>query len=127
MDKTVSTKRPPPTSVRFSVSQKIALKSRAEKYGLSISGYIKFTALDQPPRKFRGPTIDRVVLAQLLAQLGKVGSNINQIAKMGHVQGEFSIPELTIALNELIDMREAIMKALGYQNPSGNDQGGRSS
>lgn len=122
MDNEESTKRPSPYSIRLTESQRIKLQQRADQAGgLSIAGYIKFTALDQPPRKLRQPTIDRVAIAQLLGQLGRVGSNINQIAKMGHVQGEFSIPELTIALNELIDMREAIMKALGYHHSSDDE------
>ena len=125
MDDDVSTKRPSPYSIRFSEKQRIELQRRADQAGgLSIAGYIKFTVLDQPPRKLRQPTIDRVAIAQLLGQLGRVGSNINQIAKIGHIQGEFSIPELAIALNELIDMREAIMKALGYHNSSDDIRGG---
>ena len=122
MDNDVSTKRPSPYSIRLTKNQRIQLQQRADQAGgLSISGYIKLTALNQPPRKLRQPTIDRVAIAQLLGQLGRVGSNINQIAKMGHVQGEFSIPELAVALNELIDMREAIMKALGYHHPSDDE------
>lgn len=122
MDDHVSTKRSSPYSIRFSEKQRIELQRRADQAGgLSIAGYIKFTALDQPPRKLRQPPVDRVAITQLLGQLGRVGSNINQLTKMGHVQGEFSIPELTIGLNELIDMREAIMKALGYQHPSDDE------
>lgn len=122
MDDDISTKRPSPYSIRFSEKQRIELQRRADQAGgLSIAGYIKFTALDQPTRKLRQPPVDRVAITQLLGQLARVGSNINQIAKMGHVQGEFSIPELTIALNELIDMREAIMKALGFHHPSDDE------
>lgn len=118
----VSTKRPSPYSIRLTESQRIKLQQRADQAGgLSVAGYIKLTALDQPPRKLRQPPVDRVAITQLLGQLARVGSNINQIAKMGHVQGDFSIPELTVALNELIDMREAIMKALGYHHPSDDE------
>lgn len=127
MDNKVSKKRPPPFPIRLSESQRKEIERRSSELGLSIAGYIKFTALDQPPRKLRQPPVDRVAISQLLGQLSRVGSNINQIAKMGHVQGEFSIPELAIALNELIDMREAIMKALGYLNSSDSDQGGEPS
>ncbi|MGS2723958.1 plasmid mobilization protein [Porticoccus sp. GXU_MW_L64] len=122
MDK--SKKRPPPFPIRLSDSQRKEIERRSSEVGLSIAGYIKFTALDQPPRKLRHPPVDRVAIAQLLGQLGRVGSNINQLTRMGHVQGEFSISELAIALNELIDMREAIMKALGYHHPSDDEEGG---
>lgn len=126
MDNKVIKKRPPSFPIRLSKDQRAELEKRADLAGgLSIAGYIKFAALDQPPRKLRQPPIDRVALAQLLGQLGRVGSNINQIARIANAHNEINIPELAFALNELIDMREAIMKALGYQNPLDHDEGGR--
>lgn len=129
MDNNVIKKRPPPISFRLDdEADREELKRRAAISNLSVGGYIKSEIFDRPPpRRSRIPHVNIVELARLQGLLGRVSNNLNQIAKMGHVQGEFSIPELTIALNELIDMREAIMNALGYQNPSGNDQGDRSS
>lgn len=118
MDKQLSTKRSPPTSIRFSDKQKDELIRRATKSGLSISGYIKLTALNQSPRKLRQPTIDRKLLAQVLAHLGRVGNNLNQLSRTLNRGRSIEIVELQQALIHHEHMHVMIMIALGYRDKS---------
>ena len=88
--------------------------------GLSIGAYLRTLAFGKPgPRAVRRPPIERKELARLLGHLGKIGSNINQIAHRynitegrpsGNIEGA-----LETALNELLEWRMALMQALGYE------------
>ncbi len=111
-----SNKRLPPFSIRLSVDERAEIVRRADTAGLSIGGYWKSAVFDRPPpRKSRRPHVDHVELAKLLGQLGRVGNNLNQLARTLNTEGSVEIPELTQALNDLTEMRAAIMVALGYQ------------
>lgn len=111
-----SNKRPAPFSIRLSVDERAEIVRRAEAAEISIAAYWKLAVFNlPPPRKSRRPSVDRIELAKLLGQLGKVGNNINQLARILNTDGSVEIPELTKALKELTDMRAAVMNAMGYQ------------
>lgn len=62
--------------------ERAQLEAAAERAGLTVSAYMRHQCLGTPgPRAVRRPPVERAALAQLLAQLGKVGSNLNQIAR----------------------------------------------
>ncbi len=127
MGKQVSTKRTPPFSIRLSEIERIEVERRSRAAGLSIAGYFKSAALNQRPRKFRHPQVDRKELARLLGQLGRVGNNLNQLARTLNTEGSVEIPELIVALKDLADMRAMVMSALGYRETTeetGNDKQG---
>ena len=125
--------RPAPFSIRLSVDERAEIVRRADAAGLSIGGYWKSAVFNlPPPRKSHRPSVDRVELAKLLGNLGRVGNNINQLARILHAEGSVEIHELTQALNALTDMREAVMISLGYQettpdrnSASNPDKGGQ--
>ena len=129
MNNQSSNKRPAPFSIRLSDDERAEIVRRADAAGLSIGGYWKSAVFNlPPPRQSHRPSVDRVELAKLLGQLGRVGNNINQLARTLNAEGSVEIPELTQALKELTDMREAVMIALGYQGitPDKNhDNGGQ--
>jgi hypothetical protein len=67
------------------------------------------------PRAVRRPPVERRELARLLGHLGKVGSNINQLAYA------YNRDRLVPALAELVgirrdvgEMRAALLRALGH-------------
>jgi len=65
------------------------------------------------PRSVRTPHVDRVELARVLAALGRYGSNVNQLA---HAANSGEIPardDLAAAAAATLEMRDALMKALG--------------
>lgn len=58
------------------------LEAAAERAGLSIAAFMRTQCLGTAgPRAQRRPPVERAALAQLLAQLGKCGSNLNQMAR----------------------------------------------
>ena len=73
--------------------------------------------LDVPLPARRRPSVDTILLAKVLAELGKIGSNINQIAY--HLNagrpGEVMEGSIDAAMAELLEWRTALMQALGYE------------
>ena len=61
----------------------------------------------------RRPSIDREILGRALGMLGKVGSNINQIAKHLNSGGNVPNAEIAKALNDVSFLKEKILKAIG--------------
>ena len=72
-------KRP---SMACTDAERAQLEAAAERAGMTLSAYMRHQCLgDAGPRAVRRPPVERAALAQLLGQLGKVGSNLNQIAR----------------------------------------------
>jgi hypothetical protein len=67
---------------------------------------------DAGPRAQRRPPIDHVALRQILGQWGRIGNNLNQIAKHLNAGRPVNIPELKEALAGHPDIRIAILRAL---------------
>lgn len=66
--------------VRFTSGEKSRLVKTADEKGLTISDFIRVHSLDAAPLH-RKAHAQRAVFIKALAELGKVGSNVNQIAK----------------------------------------------
>jgi hypothetical protein len=92
----------------------------AEEAGLSLADYIHKRLGGKPgPRARRNPGADAVLLAKVLAQMGKSGSNLNQIAHRMNEYDFEGIPELMMmkaehedALTQHREVCEAILLAL---------------
>ncbi len=110
----------PRISIRLSIDERIELESRADRAGLSMGGYCKSVIFNTPPpRRSRRAPLQKAELARLTAQVSKLGSNVNQIARQLHMTSAYDIVELKEALVNLAEIRAAIMKALGYdEKPS---------
>jgi hypothetical protein len=68
--------------VRCTAEEQAAIKMAADRAGLSVGAFLRAAALgDAGPRAVRRPPIERKELARLLGHLGKVGSNVNQLAR----------------------------------------------
>lgn len=82
MNETKTTRR----QVNFRLSEEEAAKvmQAAENAGLSLSAYVKKLAVSS---KVKPMVIDREQGKQLIAALGKIGGNINQIAKVANQGG----------------------------------------
>ncbi|MEL6379350.1 MAG: hypothetical protein AAFW83_10850 [Pseudomonadota bacterium] len=89
------------------------LRHRADRASLTLAGFARSSALDEPPpRQSRRTPVDHQKLAQVLAGLGNLRGNVNQMAhqmNMHHWPGEQNIEE---AINDIHDMRELLMRAL---------------
>jgi hypothetical protein len=77
--KDARTKVIPP--IRCTQDERAAIKKAAQQAGLSVGAFLRALALgDAGPRAVRRPPVERVELARLLGWLGKLGSNVNQLA-----------------------------------------------
>ncbi|WP_344827812.1 plasmid mobilization protein [Rurimicrobium arvi] len=65
---------------RVNAAEKERFETLAANAGVSITDLIKKTVLGAVP-KTRKPTPDRTLFLKALAELGKIGSNCNQIAR----------------------------------------------
>jgi mobilization protein NikA len=101
-------------NVRCSERERSGIEQRAEQAGLSVGAYLRVQALGAPgPRAVRRPPIERKELGRLLGHLGKIGSNINQLAKRYNQIGMFpGYPEIAVMRREVGELRDALLKAL---------------
>ena len=115
MNEIVFNKRTPPFSIRLNNEERAELERRADNAGLSIGGYCKSVIFDtKPPRRSRRPPVDKVELARLLGEIGRLGNNLNQIAHRLNMESTVELPELKTALADLSILRESVLMALGY-------------
>lgn len=78
------------------------LESRATESGLSVASYLRASALgDAGPRARRSPTIEKEALGAAIAELNRVGNNVNQIARALNVGKDHDPAELDTTLAEL--------------------------
>ena len=69
-------------TVRVTVKDRSKIAEAAGKAGLSVGEFVRTVTLGRkPPRAVKLPLVDRQQLVRLLGEFGKVGSNVNQIAK----------------------------------------------
>ena len=113
--KRVSDTRTAFIAVRCSVTERATITERADEAGLSVGAYLRNQALGTPgPRAVRKPPVQKEELARLLGWLGKLGSNVNQLARRFNTTGMFpGSNELLAIRREVSEMRAALMKALG--------------
>lgn len=90
-----------------------AAVERANRAGLSLSSMARITLLGGDAPVTRRPPVEKALLAQALGQLGKVGSNINQIAHAVNTGLSARPDRLERELEALRLVRDEIMKALG--------------
>lgn len=121
-------KAPPPTSIRFSHTEREQLERDAGS--MTLSAYIRLVVFGpaaeahksrRPKRKHREPGADEVLLAQVLATLGqtRLASNFNQIVKLAHSGALPVTPELEDELKDacaaIKEMRLMLVRALGVK------------
>jgi hypothetical protein len=100
-----------PVSVRFLPDERAAVEANARSVGLSVAAFLRAAALGSPgPRARRSPSIELEALAQATAALNKVGSNLNQIARMLNAGGSVGLAHSSFAA--LSDTRAAVVRIL---------------
>jgi hypothetical protein len=102
-------------TVRFGEVEFADLDERARVAGLTMPAYIRELTVPPAKRQTRGthrPSIERELAARILAQLGKLGSNVNQIARAANL-GADEAPEWAAAREEVCEAARAVMQVLG--------------
>jgi hypothetical protein len=111
-------------TIRFTDAELAAVESAAERAGLSVAAYIRQLVVGAvPPRQSRRPPIERARLAEILGHVGKLGSNVNQLAKYGNLGRLVDDASLKEAAADIAAIRQAIMEALG-RDPLGQKRPG---
>src|SRR5438128_116691 len=101
--------------VRVSKQERDDVRAKASGAGISVGALFRQAALNvAPPRAVRRPPVELEAAARVLAALGKIGSNINQLAHYAH-QGKFQSEEIDDAARDLKELRIAILKAMGQE------------
>ncbi len=101
-------------TVRFSPEEADKVQQIARAHGQPVAALIRSSLLHIRARPSR---IDALAVSRLLGQLGKVGSNINQIAH--HLNsgrpGDRITDSLEYALRDLAELRTPCLQALGVE------------
>ena len=104
-------------AVNCTPKQKATIVAKCDAAGYSPSAFVLNILLGLPLPSRRHPSVDTQMLAKVLAELGKIGSNINQIAH--HLNagrpGDVTEGSIQAALAELLEWRTALMQSLGYE------------
>lgn len=101
-------------TIRLSTEERAAIDDLAARAGLMTGSFVRQTIFGAPqPRQVRRPVAEREALARILGQLGHVGGNLNQLAHHANAGLPVTRGELTSALDDLREVRDAILLALG--------------
>ncbi len=87
------------------------IKSRAEKLGLQVSGYLRrliFGKETIQPRAARRPVVEKEELVKLRFELRKIGGDLSQIAQHMNQKNEFD----ALAYKALAMKHESILDAI---------------
>jgi hypothetical protein len=100
--------------LRLTDAEHAELEARAERAGLAVNAYLRQQALGgSGPRARRRPHADAALLLQVLGQFGRIGSNVNQLARAANAGGWPSASAMEDAAQEVVATCDAIMQALG--------------
>jgi len=100
--------------VRFTDAEFADASAKADRAGMALAAYLRAAALGHPGlRAQRRPPADHKALRRLLGEMGRIGNNINQIARALNTDKAVPPAEIRAALRVYLDVRTAIFAALG--------------
>jgi len=104
-------------TLRLTGSQFEQLSASANRAGMSLGALLRVKAFGgRDPRAVRRPPVEVRELARLYGEIGKIGCNVNQLAR--HANTTRALPllgELQTANFYLMEMHSALMQALGRE------------
>jgi hypothetical protein len=108
-------------SARFTDAEADTVNRTAARSGLTVSDLLRFAVLNEPPppaRRRRYAVQAAPELAKLLAAVGHIGGNVNQLAHAANVGSWPESPLLERAVADIQWMRQTLMAALGIVEPA---------
>jgi Mobilization protein NikA len=109
-------------TARFTPQEAATIRQISDRTGVTVASLLRRALLDTPPpRATRRPPADMRAIARLLGQLGKIGSNINQIAHYLNAGRPLNRIEdsIELALRDLAELRIVCLQALGQERRRG--------
>lgn len=112
-------------TIRLSEAERVSLDAAAQSACITLSAHVRRVLVHAKPEIMaRRPSVETTLLARALGQLGKIGSNLNQIARavnrtaQGLALAPFLERELLRSLSELRTSRRLLLDALGRRSPA---------
>ena len=103
-------------AVRCTLDDHAFIGETAAQAGMSIGAFLRTLALGTAgARAVKKPRIEREQLAKLLGEIGKLGSNVNQIARWANTDKRAPDDRVLALMREdIAAMRAEVMKALDH-------------
>lgn len=99
--------------VRLNAAELAKAQADAQARGQSLGGYVREKLLGAPtPGTRRQPAPNAETLARLLGQMGKVGSNLNQLARLANQRNLVPPATLDACMAEVQQVAADISQAL---------------
>lgn len=95
------------------------LDKACDNTGLSRSDYLRSLIMQRTPKIHFEVIADIDVIKKLVGEYGKIGSNLNQIAKYFNAGGERSLmieDEIRQCISELFVLRKDVLRLVGDWN-----------
>lgn len=106
-------RKPHMVTTAYSDEEFAILDEAASRAGLTRASYQRVQSLAKPKtRSTRRAPVDKELLARTLGQLGKIGGNLNQIAKAANLD-RYERVQLGEALVEVRRTASLVMQAMG--------------
>lgn len=99
--------------IRVSEAELEAFRDKAQAAGLTLSELLRVAASGAPIPSRKHTQADAHLLVQLLGQLGRIGNNLNQLAKAANA-GKVPVPleHVKTRLDELNELRLLLRRQL---------------
>jgi hypothetical protein len=102
-----------PVTSRYDEAEFAELDEAASRAGLTRASFQRAQSLTTPTtRSTRRAPVERELLAKVLGQLGKIGSNLNQLTYEAHI-GDRRPEDIEATLQQLRGLLPSILEALG--------------
>ena len=106
--------------IRWTDEEWANVSGKADKAGLAVAAFARAASVGDPgPRAQRRPPADHRVLRQILGEIGRIGNNINQLARARNSGDEVNRSDIAEGIRACLDIRNVIYEALG-KNPGPN-------
>ncbi len=103
-------------NIRLTPEEYQQIKDDAALMSITIGAYMRKIALDAPvPKQSKRPCVEVQTLAKILGHIGKIGSNLNQIAQAANSYVPYDKVQLTNELNALKHVRERLKYSLNHR------------
>ncbi len=108
-------KRGKPRSIRFTPEEDQRIAEMEKTTSLPFASLVRHALFNEaPPRGTRRPSVDDQKLAHALGRLGKVGGNVNQLARQANI-GNYRADDINMAMRDLAELRTMFLEALGFE------------